>query len=255
VNKNMDENSQIQVGRDGPKIAGNFSEWKIEDMMKIDKFFDCLLRNKMPSVRQYVEDKPDYVSKMSMIMNRDVHILFRNKKRFGPHCQKTHLAMVEIKMIKESTLKVGCQPKRKKSSKLRVNGELSMVEKSYTSVIKKTRMFSNIRISQEKEFSQKRVALYRTEDLGVVYTDELEKTMCKDNPFFINPMNTLIDEHIQLELISKNISDLSNYYAFATFMPPGENKIILSYEDILDEENYNLCDTVVPIRRKEVSGK
>lgn len=97
-----------------------------------------------------------------------------------------------------------------------------------------------------------RVALYRTKDLGVVYSDELERAMAKNKPFFVNPMDALIDEHMQLEIISKNISDLSNYYAFATFMPPGENKIILSYEDILDEETYTLCDTVVPIRREEV---
>lgn len=155
LNKNLDENSQIQLSSNWPKIAGNFSEWKIEDMMTIDKFFDCLLRNKMPSLTQYVENKPDYISKMSMIMNEDIHILFRNRNRFGPHCQQTHLAKWEKKLLEESKLNVGKHPKRKKTSKLRVNGELSMAEKSYSSIPKHLKKLSDIKVPTHYEFTHK----------------------------------------------------------------------------------------------------
>lgn len=35
-------------------------------------------------------------------------------------------------------------------------------------------------------------------------------------------------------------------------MPPGDNKIIMSYENIEDKETYNLLEGIVPLRKEEV---
>jgi hypothetical protein len=37
-----------------PTITGTFSKWKCHQMMKVDKFYDCLIRNKLPSKRIYL---------------------------------------------------------------------------------------------------------------------------------------------------------------------------------------------------------
>lgn len=38
-----------------PKILGTFSNWKTNDFMKVDKFYDALLRNQLPTTRFYVK--------------------------------------------------------------------------------------------------------------------------------------------------------------------------------------------------------
>jgi hypothetical protein len=63
-----------------PKIAGTYSEWKLSDMIKIDVFYDCLLRNLLPPTRYYVEEKKDMVSKLAKILNNEIYTMFRNQK-------------------------------------------------------------------------------------------------------------------------------------------------------------------------------
>jgi hypothetical protein len=63
-----------------PKITGNFSQWKSNDMLRIDIFYDCLQRNSLPTTRHYVEDKNTLVSRIAKIINKDIYIMYRNQK-------------------------------------------------------------------------------------------------------------------------------------------------------------------------------
>lgn len=100
VMNNSDKNSEITVKSRIPKIVGEFSQWKINNMVKIDKFYDCLLRNAMPSTRQYVEKKSDYLSSISKIMNHDIFTMLRNSIGFAPYSKQTMLQMVSEERTK-----------------------------------------------------------------------------------------------------------------------------------------------------------
>jgi len=45
---------------------------------------------------------------------------------------------------------------------------------------------------------------------------------------------------------------LNQYYAFATFMPPGEAKIMMTCDDILDKKSYNFNRFAIPARKEDV---
>jgi len=68
-----------------PKIAGTFSEWKLYDLITIDSFYDKLLRNSLPAVRYYVEQKKDLKSRLATALNKDVYTMFKNY-----HCLSIH---------------------------------------------------------------------------------------------------------------------------------------------------------------------
>lgn len=51
---------------------------------------------------------------------------------------------------------------------------------------------------------------------------------------------------------TKDNEELSDYYIYATFMPPGENKAIVSFEDMDNPDSYYLCNEIVPIREEDV---
>jgi len=65
-------------------------------------------------------------------------------------------------------------------------------------------------------------------------------------------MKELGEDHKELKESTNENEDLSDYYVFATFMPPGDSKVIVSSEDIHDETSYYWCESIVPIRTEEI---
>jgi hypothetical protein len=65
---------------DLPKIVGTFSNWECLNLMPIDKFYDCLLRNSIPTRKYYVQKSSTILTKISEILNKDVMTMYRNMK-------------------------------------------------------------------------------------------------------------------------------------------------------------------------------
>jgi len=124
--------------------------------------------------------------------------------------------------------------------------------KAFTAAPSPGKMLSKIVVPKKNANKFHKISLFKAEGFGVISSNDIQKLFKKNHPFFANPIDVIIDEHIELDRISRDNQFLSNYYVFATFMPPGDNKIIISYNDILDEDSYNLCDAIVPIRKLEV---
>lgn len=51
-------------------------------MMKIDKFYDSLLRNSLPQKRVFVQNKDDLLAIISRVINKDIYVMMRNRKCF-----------------------------------------------------------------------------------------------------------------------------------------------------------------------------
>jgi hypothetical protein len=96
-------------------------------------------------------------------------------------------------------------------------------------------------------------AFYRSYKYGAIFSYEIQNLLAPDNPHYIVDMNDLIADHKELKEETRDNDDLSDYYVFASFMPPGDNKIIVSRESIIDKSCYYLMDSVTPIRTEEVS--
>ena len=114
--------------------------------------------------------------------------------------------------------------------------------------IKKTTNFQRLLLRTEPK-----AALFRSFTYGAIFNTELTKKMEKDCPHFMIPMNELVEDHKELKESTTDNDDLSDYYVFSTFMPPGDNKVIVSSESIEDEDSYFLCESIVPIRTEEVN--
>ena len=85
--------------------------------------------------------------------------------------------------------------------------------------------------------------LYKSNKYGAIYTTEIQKLLEEEHPYFMISLKEIAEDQ-------KKIDDFyDNYYAFATFMPPGENKIIVSYDDINEKESYNFLENIIPIRK------
>ena len=71
------------------------------------------------------------------------------------------------------------------------------------------------------------------------------------------PVNEIGEDHNQLKHKSRiptlSNEELSQYFVYATFMPPGDNKMILSYENIENKNSYNFIESIIPIRKEEVN--
>ncbi len=65
-------------------------------------------------------------------------------------------------------------------------------------------------------------------------------------------IDDIVDDHKELKENTKDNEQLSDYYVYATFMPPGENKVIVSFSDMNDPDAYYLCNGIVPIREDDV---
>jgi hypothetical protein len=114
--------------------------------------------------------------------------------------------------------------------------------------ITKTSNFRKISLNYRNQ-----AAFFRSYKYGAIFSYEIQNLLAPDNPHYIVNMNDLIDDHKELKKETKNNYDLSNYYVFATFMPPGDNKIIVSTKSITDKNTYYLNKSVTPIRTQEVS--
>eukprot|EP00344_Euplotes_crassus_P010995 CAMPEP_0197017288 /NCGR_PEP_ID=MMETSP1380-20130617/79459_1 /TAXON_ID=5936 /ORGANISM="Euplotes crassus, Strain CT5" /LENGTH=121 /DNA_ID=CAMNT_0042444373 /DNA_START=616 /DNA_END=981 /DNA_ORIENTATION=+ len=97
-----------------------------------------------------------------------------------------------------------------------------------------------------------KIALYRSFKYGAIFSTEIEKKLEQDNAHFMIPMDEIAVDHKELKESTNDNEDLSDYYLFATFMPPGDNKVIVSTQSIKDEESYYCCESIVPIRTEEV---
>jgi hypothetical protein len=96
-------------------------------------------------------------------------------------------------------------------------------------------------------------ALFRSDEYGAIFTSEIERLFAKENPFFMISINDIIEDHKELKENTTDNEELSDYYVYATFMPPGENKGIVSFSDMNDPDSYYLCNEIVPIREGDVS--
>jgi hypothetical protein len=95
-------------------------------------------------------------------------------------------------------------------------------------------------------------ALFRSDKYGAIFTSEIEKLLKKKNPFFMVSIDDIVGDHKELKENTKDNEELSNYYVYATFMPPGENKVIVSFSDMSDPDSYYLCNEIIPIREDDV---
>jgi hypothetical protein len=96
-------------------------------------------------------------------------------------------------------------------------------------------------------------AFFRSYKYGAIFSYEIQNLLLPENPHYIVNMNDLIDDHKELKEETKDNDDLSDYYVYAAFIPPGDNKVIVSTESITDKNSYYLIESVVPIRTEEVS--
>jgi hypothetical protein len=118
--------------------------------------------------------------------------------------------------------------------------------------IKRTNMFTKMFFGQTKEMREK-IALMKSQKYGMIASEKMRDMMKQDFPFYLTPWQHVVDDHYELERVDKDSKMLNEYYAFATFMPPGENKVVVTFKNILDKDSYNFNSSVVPIRKEEVS--
>ena len=108
--------------------------------------------------------------------------------------------------------------------------------------MKRFRIFNYLFNAGNKE----KALVYKSRKFGSIYTTELQKFMKQDDPYFMVPLKDIAED-------KNEMGEFENwYYAFATFMPPGESKAIVSYGDIEDKDSYNMLENAIPIREEEV---
>jgi hypothetical protein len=73
----------------GLKIVGTFSKWKCREMMKIDKFYDRLLRNSLPQQRMYMRQGGTLLKVFSRVLNKEIYMMMRNKRCFASRRKPT----------------------------------------------------------------------------------------------------------------------------------------------------------------------
>jgi len=236
-----------------PIIAGTFSNWKWREMMKIDKFYDWLIRNKLSPKRIYIEEKEDLLSRLSRILNIEIYTKFRNIKWFVSQKRQTAIERLLVK----TAFKREAAGKNKLSVLAMKNSITSYSFKDVkpVSLLQKKIMMSIKKKSHFNWFFAKehyKIALYRSFKYGAIFSTEIEKKLEQDNAHFMIPMDEIAVDHKELKESTNDNEDLSDYYLFATFMPPGDNKVIVSTQSIKDEESYYCCESIVPIRTEEV---
>ena len=112
---------------------------------------------------------------------------------------------------------------------------------------------TKLKLGNQKFSEVGRVALYNMGEHGAIYSDTFVNQLKQDHPYYVIQMDEINSEHHELEQL-RSVDDLNNYYAFATFMPPGDNKVIVTFKNLFSKESYNYCKFVVPIRKEEVSS-
>ena len=61
------------------------------------------------------------------------------------------------------------------------------------------------------------------------------KNIAPDVPHFIPSMPQTINTHNEFVKEYPNAPELNQYYVFATFMPPGESKMIVTFDDLFEK--------------------
>lgn len=113
--------------------------------------------------------------------------------------------------------------------------------------IKKTTNFRRLLLKEPEK-----AALFRSFKYGAIFNTELTRWLKRDSPHFLVPMSELVEDHRELKESTTDNDDLSDYYVFSTFMPPGESKIIVTNEDMDQEDSFYLNESIIPIRSEEV---
>ena len=81
IENNKTEHLSEINSSENPTIVGTFSKWKCKKMMKIDKFYDCLLRNNISNGRIYVKNEVnDLTTRIAKILNNEIFTIYRNQK-------------------------------------------------------------------------------------------------------------------------------------------------------------------------------
>lgn len=124
---------------------------------------------------------------------------------------------------------------------------MNYLQKKILESIRKTNKFKNFFMRENNK-----IALFRSFKYGAIFSTEIEKLLEREKAHFMIPMDELAEDHKELKESTNDNEDLSDYYLYATFMPPGDNKVIVSAENIQEEESYYCCESIVPIRTEEV---
>ncbi|CAI2359328.1 unnamed protein product [Moneuplotes crassus] len=247
-----------------PIITGSFCKWKCQKMIKIEKFYDCLLKNRLPNERIYVkEEGNDLMTKISKILNTEIYTMFRNQKCFASERKPTIMSKImekksEEKRNKEKSAEIMMKfLLRQKFAKNPVYSidMMNPTSKKHCKMlkcIKKTRFFNIL----FKTGAKQNAIIYRSRRYGGIFTNEIEKLMKRDSPHFVIPMKDIVQDHQGLleGYKQKNLTnqELSQYFVYATFMPPGDTKIIINYDGIENKESHNLLESIIPVRKRDL---
>ena len=122
----------------------------------------------------------------------------------------------------------------------RVN-KVSKAKKKAISAFKKTVIISKIAPDGTQISTMSRTALFDMGEKGLVYLDELINALSPDYSYL--PISE--SEVSKLHRVLRNLNPedkkkLNDYYVFATFMPPGENKIITTFGRGKSKQTVNL---------------
>jgi hypothetical protein len=105
--------------------------------------------------------------------------------------------------------------------------------------LKKTNFIARF---MDKGFSSlSRIQLFQTDNNAIVYLDLFLKKLEIDCPYYVVSPEDITSGHSDLVKNKRGIDVYNDYYVFATFMPPGDNKMILTFNSLYSKDSYNLC--------------
>jgi len=128
-------------------------------MIPISQFYDCLLRNKLPMKKYFVEDEGDLVSQMSRIFNKEIYTVFRNSM-----CYSEYKRPVALGRIKDQ-----CEELEKSKQK------------------KKKKQDLHEEVSKPKPNLPKGMIIYASEKHPCIYLNNVVERIKRDYPHFIIP--------------------------------------------------------------------
>jgi hypothetical protein len=127
---------------------------------------------------------------------------------------------------------------------------VAKLKKKAISAVKKTQILSKMLPANKRLSTMSRTSLWNMGDNGNIYIDQLEAILKPEQPFYPISLQTIWSLHQELSDLNSDDVDLNEYYAFATFMPPGENKIIVSFKGSHAKSAYNFMNFVVPVQKE-----
>ncbi|CAI2383819.1 unnamed protein product [Moneuplotes crassus] len=260
IDNNSPEELKLANSVEIPTITGTFSQWKLHKMIRIDKFYDCLLRNKLPSKRIYVkEEKNDLTTRISKILNNEIYTTYRNVKGFVTRKRPTIIEkIIHEKFAHRFTTKTH----KRKSVKKGIEEIMEMRFENLGSIrsknigkqkvikcIQRSRIFNIIFRIVERA----RVPFYKSGKFGAIYSSEVFSLMKKEQPHFIIEPDEIGDTHKRLVIDQPEIDneEISQYYLYATFMPPGDSKFIVSF-DGTKKDSFHFIQAEIPAANQEI---